>query len=414
MRLRQLISIFYLKIVPDSLFLRLYRSGFFEKRRDTRFTNPKMSTSLVKVGLLGEAKPLIGSGAGDSQRDKKSHDCKKRLPTMRNKSLNNKKFNRAFIVYPHNWMNKETFEFAIHSNFIRFIQQGLEENLIKTNLIDEEKLDEIEILGKLDDKTLVIFYSLSALDFKSKCIGYLQINELKLGVSPTKIGVITASPTKKLIPKYMTWTSIVSDVVYYEEESEYSRELSKIFRVIHLPLIQYSSSLCTIKDNGKRIHFSGTLKYNRSDWLIVLRALCITLGVHFECKIVRETRTGGSKNFAYLSETATSKDRMQYSLGVNFAQREPGIDAKLIGSFWDYYRNGCIPIVIGENTREMATYMELNSDYFSVKTEEDLRDTLISVFDDTHHLLDMRQRIYNRVHNEFNPKVTLESFLAKI
>lgn len=326
-------------------------------------------------------------------------------------SYHESKFKRALIIHPKDWMKDNTFEYSIHSNQILFVKKGLEENRIPTDLLDEEEFDEEKTLRNLDEECLLIFWSLSSLNFRSKFNCLLQSSKIPSSISITKLGVISASPTAKLFARYSEWASIIGKVIFYEEESKYKNELKRFFEVIHLPLIHYSSQPCVIKDVGIQVHFSGTLKYNRLDWLLVLRALCIEFDVDFECKIIKEVRKSGRSKFKYLPEAATSLERRRFSIGINFAQREPGIDAKLIGSFWDYYRNGCIPLVIGENTREMSSYLSQNLDYFSIETEEDLRDVILFFKNNTRHLFLLRERVAARVRDDFNPKKVMETLL---
>lgn len=409
MRPLELLGIFYLRILPKSIFLLIYRLGFFEKRRDHNYINPKMSKILVKADNIKVAQEAVGILEQPAQTNRVIG-----FSSQYFHQDSKHKFRRALIIHPKHWMEQDTFEVMIHSNQILFLQRGLEENLIPTDLLDEEEFDEEGVLSALEGECLLVFWSLSSLNFKSKINRLLLGSEKLSNRSITKLGVISASPTVKLFPRYLEWASVIQTVVFYEEESDYKKQLERFFEVIHLPLIQYTTAPCVVKDVGVRLHFSGTLKYNRLDWLVVMRALCIVLGLHFDCKIVREVNRNGRRDFKYRSEAIISAERQHYSIGINFAQREPGIDAKLIGSFWDYYRNGCIPIVIGENTQEMSSYLTQNVDYFSIKTEQDLRDVILFLIRDTSHLLLLRDGIATRVQDEFNPKRLLGTLLGTL
>ena len=89
-------------------------------------------------------------------------------------------------------------------------------------------------------------------------------------------------------------------------------------------------------------------------------------------------------------------------------------DAHLIGSFWDYYRLGVIPIIQMQNIKPIAPYMTPYLDYFPVKSDQDLYNILSLSKRSPEYFEKLRQRILTRMKTEFSPEIVIKKLLTDL
>jgi hypothetical protein len=114
----------------------------------------------------------------------------------------------------------------------------------------------------------------------------------------------------------------------------------------------------------------------------------------------------------YLPSEIISEQRSKYGFGFVMVHRNHNDDAHLIGSFWDYYRLGVIPIVQMQEIKPIASYMTPYLDYFPVKTDLDLYAVLSLGKKYPEHFEELRKRILNRMNTEFSPEVVIKKLLS--
>jgi hypothetical protein len=229
------------------------------------------------------------------------------------------------------------------------------------------------------------------------------------------VGVITAGPEEYSIDKYHQWRKILKKVLYYEEHSEYKQILSDIFFVIHTPYIQLTSE--SISHQAKfttTVHVSCLLKLNRIAWLLVLRYICITLKIPYFIRLISNVLSYKNIRSTYISNELIAEERMGFGFGFIMVHRKPKLDAHLIGSFWDYYRLGIIPLVQMQKIKEIATYLTPYLDYFPIENDTDLFSILDISRDNPNHFGNLRLRILERMKNEFSAKSVVNKILTDL
>lgn len=86
-------------------------------------------------------------------------------------------------------------------------------------------------------------------------------------------------------------------------------------------------------------------------------------------------------------------------------------DANLIGSFWDYYKLGVIPLVQMQNIKEIASYMIPYLDYFPIENDIDLYSILAISKSNSVHFNTLKLRILKRMEVEFTPLNVVRNIL---
>jgi hypothetical protein len=116
----------------------------------------------------------------------------------------------------------------------------------------------------------------------------------------------------------------------------------------------------------------------------------------------------------YLPSEIISEQRSKYGFGFVMVHRNNNDDAHLIGSFWDYYRLGVIPIVQMQEIKPIASYMTPYLDYFPVKSDLDLYAVLSLGKNYPEYFEELRKRILNRMSTEFSPVIVINKLLSDL
>jgi hypothetical protein len=163
----------------------------------------------------------------------------------------------------------------------------------------------------------------------------------------------------------------VNLMVDYSGSSELNKINSTSIPVTHMPWIP-TETIIANKQLTLSIAYSGLLKFNRSRWVVATSAIAKNYAINVSIRFYSWTAVkNGIQNFV------TRKELLEwfsnYSLGLVILCRSPGINDGLIGSFWDVYHAGAVPLVQFEEIDYfLADYLEPYVDYLPFTSVEDL------------------------------------------
>jgi len=336
------------------------------------------------------------------------------------------------ILIPRGWRNTEHHNYGTQGAQIEFLLQGLNENYHnvtileidnQTNVYDNclkvkqgDKLDSFSHLDIITNSNIIFVWSLSIL--KPDFDFFTQLNkEMDLNSRSKQkwIGVITKSPAMHVLKVYEKWSKTLNAVVFYEENSPYMEKLRKIFRVIHIPIIPLTPTKITTDETFKTsVHFSGLLKQNRLAWLLTLRYQCIALGIDYKIIAISNLLKKKNSSGKYEPFQTFAEKKSKFGFGFVITHRDVNTDAQLIGSFWDCYQLGLIPIVQMQNRSNLSSYLVPFLDYFPVYDSSDLMTILLTAKKHPELFHKIRDRIKLRVQHEFNSKKIISDLLRSI
>jgi|LauGreSBDMM110SN_4_FD.fasta_scaffold20514_1 hypothetical protein len=326
-----------------------------------------------------------------------------------------KKKSKALIVIPKGWLNSESVEGRTQGLQIKFLIEGLRNIGFDISVFEVSKrnCDLTPIKNKLEEFNVIFIWSLTIISPGDEFYEYLKyISKSDLATNKI-IGVITASPSESRLVKYSKWATILGHVIYYEENSLFRQQLQKLLHTVHVPLLQLNLKGTTLSTQfSLSIHTSCLLKYNRFAWLLTLRYQCLVLGIKYHIRTMSIPLAEKKLRQLYLPSEIISEQRSKYGFGFVMVHRNHNDDAHLIGSFWDYYRLGVIPIVQMQEIKPIASYMTPYLDYFPVKTDLDLYAVLSLGKKYPEHFEELRKRILNRMNTEFSPEVVIKKLLS--
>jgi len=336
------------------------------------------------------------------------------------------------ILIPKGWRTTEHHNYGTQGAQIEFLLQGLHENYhnvtileidnqtsVYEDCLEVKQRDELDLFSYLDiinNSNIIFVWSLSML--KPDSDFFTQLNkemDLNSNSGQKWIGIITKSPEMHVLKVYEKWSKTLSAAVFYEENSPYVKNLKKIFRIIHIPIIPLiPTKIITDETFKTSVHFSGLLKQNRLAWLLTLRYQCIVLGIEY--KIIAISRILKKKNSSgkYEPFQTFAEKKSKFGFGFVLAHRDVNTDAQLIGSFWDCYQLGLIPIVQMQNRSNLSSYLVAFLDYFPVYDSSDLMTILLAAKKHPELFNKIRDRIKLRVQHEFNSKKIISQLLRSI
>jgi len=328
-----------------------------------------------------------------------------------------RKKNKALIVIPNGWLNSDSVEGRTQGLQIEFLIEGLKNIGFNVSVFEVSKrnCDLTPIENKLEEFNVIFIWSLTIISPGDEFYEYLK-NISKSGLVTNKIiGVITASPSESRLVKYSKWATILGHVIYYEEISQFRQQLQKLLHTVHVPLLQLNLKDTTLSTQfSLSIHTSCLLKYNRVAWLLTLRYQCLVIGIKYHIRTMSIPLAEKKLRELYLPSEIISEQRSKYGFGFVMVHRNHNDDAHLIGSFWDYYRLGVIPIVQMQEIKPIASYMTPYLDYFPVKSDLDLYAVLSLGKNYPEYFEELRKRILNRMSTEFSPVIVINKLLSDL
>ena len=424
---RDLLKVIIVEYTPKSFFRFCYVLGLFNSTRLKEYLSPAFKLNFLnELDIELESKKLIDLStklfnASQSPRPTQLMGVEGLLGNDNGKV---NQFRFVKIVTPANWNNPETVGGRTQGPQIEFLKQGLISCGLQVEIIEvEENPNDFSYSHNLDmllkdkknlDRTLVFIWSITVINPKNKAFDVLK--EMKVGGNfrGKIIGINTASPNSVHFPRFNDWTKLLDGVIYHEEKSAYKLELEKLFEVRHMPFIQISDARPNaLTDISPGIHSSGLLKQNRLSWLITLKYICLRLGYRHFIRAISNALSWAKLHDSYTPNETIAAERRNFMLGFVMVHREPHLDCHLIGSFWDYYRLGVIPVIQMQNLVDFASYMTPYLDYFPVVSELDLYLVLKISQDNPQHFKNLQKRILERMEHEFTPKNIVRTVLEQ-
>jgi hypothetical protein len=417
--LKDLIKITILEYFPNKIFVLFYSLALVKRLRTSGYSEPNFIKTEQLVSKV-ESK-IKGETIFLNNQIKQYHQSIDftENPPKSNKLISPSNTNEiaALVIIPAGWLNPDSNEGKTQGPQIDFLIEGLRSNGIEVETFEVRKKSNnfIFLESRMTEFDLIFIWSLTVNSSDGELFTYLhEIAKIQLSASKV-IGVITASPSKHRLIKYKKWAQVLTAVIYYEENSDYRTELEKIIRTIHVPLLQITSIDTSIATKfTPSVHSSSLLKYNRASWLMTLRYQSLALGLKYHIRAMSTPLSDKGFRKLYLSSSVISNQRSGYGFGFVMIHRSQHHDAHLIGSFWDYYRLGVIPILQMQEIRSVASYMQPYLDYFPITSDQELF-MVLSLGKNSPDLFDeLRKRILLRMQIEFSPKMVISNLLLDV
>ena len=406
-----------LEYMPNKIFIFLFRIKVFNMAKKKNYKYPIFlnNRSLQNLSLSNSGKLLKtsiklfnnyqeNSENNIFQRQEKYH-------LVNNTPTNSKS---ALIIIPNGWTDPLTDAGRTQGPQILFLTKGLEENGFVTKIIEiknnfRPNISDTDVI----ESELIFIWSLTSLSPKNSLFDDLNLTSSKSHKLPVVVGVLTASPNIDLISHYKSWNEILTNLVYFEEKSEFKNALSDFFNIKHVPYIQLTpKDFKYTREFSPSIHASCLLKQNRVSWLLILRYMCISLKFDYLIRLISNALSYKNIKESYIPNEAIADERSKFGLGFVMVHRNPKDDAHLIGSFWDYYRLGVIPLIQMQKMTQIASYMTPYLDYFPIESDADLFAVLEISKNNLDHFNNLRLRIINRMENEFIPSIVVKNILS--
>lgn len=406
---------------PNLIFLVIYKLKLF--RRDTDYIQPELKTrKIIKEDLKIKMLTLLNQINSELVKSESAlidpSEYKKVTVKSKISTINN-----CLIIVPERWMSPDNNYTITQRQSIAFLEQGLKENGCNVRLVEANNsisnstnLDQAihEICQEIKSCDLIFLWSLTGLkiesNFFSQIEGALKAKKGKI------IGVITSTHIHSNVEEYYEkWSRLVNIVTSVAEEFAFTRGLSKLFTHYHLPQIPYYEFVPKlITKHQVKVYFSGTIKHNRYSWIVALRYQCIMQKIEYKIRAIYYELFWQGLSGIYIPPNEFVNERRKFSLSLVITHRDANTDFPLIGSFWDAYLVGSIPIVQMQNPKRISSYLTPYLDYFPILNEIELYYTL-QVLNTNPEILDaLRERIYQRSKKEFTPKKIIGDFLDKL
>jgi len=420
-----LIKVTVIQYMPKKHFQMIYSLGFFKYAKLEKYIYPNLNLKYLKhLDLDLESEKLLELSSRLLNESQILHQAVQHEKTSTASDGSYKPIKFAKIIIPQGWSNPSTVGGRTQGPQIEFLSLGLADCGLQVEIIELKKNtgdtfvennSDIFLTNQNNlDSSIIFVWSLTQLDPRSKAFDTLKNVSVTGNFRGKIIGVNTASPYSQFFPRYKEWSKFLHDIIFYEETSVYKSELEKIFNVKHMPLIQFSGTKhISLEQTLPSIHSSCLLKQNRLSWLIVLKQICIILNYKYFIRAISYPLSWKNLHDSYQPIDEISAERSKYMFGFVMVHRSPDVDCHLIGSFWDYYRLGVIPIVQMQKSLNFATYMTPYLDYIPVVSELDLYLVLKASQENPIHFLNLQKRILQRMEYEFNPKNVISTMLEQ-
>ena len=407
------VSIEYL---PDYMFKLFYKFKLFHKTKKQKYNNPIfMGKKALQSSSLIRRQQIL-SNSLEALKDfskNKGILAIENLVENRNNVDSNVNSKKALIIIPDGWIDTSRVEGRTQGPQILFLKKGLEQNRFDTKVIQLRK-DNLNFHVDIMNYQLIFIWSLTYFDPNSNAFKLIYQESSQATEILKVIGVITASPDANLIEKYNEWAKILKKVLYYEEESEFKKLLDGIFEVKHTQYLQLPSEVLVPDRNfSSSVHSSCLLKQNRIAWLVTLRYICISLKINYSIRVISNALSYKKIKASYMPNKVIDEERKKFGFGFVMTHRNYNEDANLIGSFWDYYKLGLIPLVQMQNMKEIASYMIPYLDYFPIENDVDLYSVLAISKSNSAHFNTLKLRILKRMEDEFTPSNVVKNILHK-
>lgn len=370
----------YFKLFFEIVLSYYYRITFLSRlnwlilqHTSNKYTNPsgKISTRINREHL-SNMKKSIDSSINNSI-----------FPTLTNEVINNKAFKNCIVVLPQNFLNEDSHVgkgfFAPVNGLISMLGKNypnVEIVPVSVNSeLNNENYSQLSVESLMRSKnyrnedTFCVLFSVTYLIQNcnvKKITNYIFKNDIYC------IGYLTSTNKNPLETLNAVGDlNCINLMIDYSGHSELNKINSTDIPVIHVPWIPISE---VILNNASTISiaYSGLLKFNRGRWLVVTCALAKLYSIKISIRLYSWTAIKkGLQNFVSRKELLNWFSN--YSLGIVILCRSPEINDGLIGSFWDVYHAGAIPLVQFEGLDYfLADYLLPYVDYLPFTSIEDL------------------------------------------
>ena len=414
--IRDLFYSILIEYLPDNLFKLFYEIKLFHKTKKQKYKNPVfMGKKLLQNSSIIRGEQMLNNSLAALSGLSKNEDVVT-IEILEDNKININSYvnpKKVLIIIPDGWIDPLRVEGRTQGPQILFLKKGLEQNRFDVKVIQLRK-DNSNLHVDIMNYQLIFVWSLTYFDPNCDAFKLLYQEPLQASEGFKVIGVITASPDANLVKKYKEWSKIIKKVLYYEEESEFKKILESIFEVTHTQLLQLTpESFEYDKNFNAGVHLSCLLKQNRMAWLIALRYICILLKINYSIRFISNVLAYKKIKASYIPNVVIDEERKKFGFGFVMVHRSHNEDANLIGSFWDYYKLGVIPLVQMQNMKEIASYMTPYLDYFPIENDVDLYSILAISKSNSVHFNTLKLRIIKRMEGEFTPLNVVKNILDK-
>jgi hypothetical protein len=405
---------FWLRVVNlqiPKLFYFFYSINLVRYSKDKSYCRPNFSSFYQIKGLKNKSEEILLKSQ-EQLKDFKLHEG-----TYKSKKFNKKNFTSALVIVPLGWLDPDSSYGAIHSRFIEFFQEGLVSNNIKVKILEVANAD--NLLPDLNFYSFIFIWSMSSLDTKTEFFRRLSILENKEKIentSPLVVGIVTHPLTDEQdVELVLRYKKLVTDLIYFEEKSSQLSSLEKDFNLHHMPYIQKTQDIERINLNfTPSIYISCRIKQNRLSWILVAKYCSLKLNIKHSINVYFDRLVYVGLTESYRPIQVVDNERSQYGFSFSMSHRTPYSDSTLLGSFWDSYKLGVIPLVQMQKFSYISSYMRPYLDYFPIIDESDLFAVIMSSISHPDHFNELRAIIVDRMDREFNSKNVVSGLLESL
>lgn len=340
------------------------------------------------------------------------------LETYQFNNLKNN-FMTALLIVPVGWCDTDSSFGVIHSPFIDYFKEGLICNNLKVHILEVDNNCTLPPDLQFSSFNFIFIWSLSQLDPNLEVfrqLRSLKSNEKTVNSFPLVVGIISAPlADKQSIALVLRHKKLVTDLIYHEEKTPMLSQLEKYFNLHHMPYIQKFTNVGLINSNfTPSVYISCRIKQNRLSWVLIAKYYSLKIGIKHSINVYFDSLSAVGLMKSYRPIQLVDAERAQYGFSFTMSHRTPNSDSHLLGSFWDSYKLGVIPLVQMQNLCPVSSYMQPFLDYFPIIDESDLATVLILSVSYPDHFKKLRERIQARMVLEFNPKITLSKLLVRL
>lgn len=395
------------------LFYFFYSINLVRYSKDKSYSRPNFSSFDQIKGLKNKSDEILLKSQ-EQLKDFKLHG-----ETYKSKKFNNKNFTSALVIVPLGWLDPDSSNGAIHSRFIEFFQEGLVSNNIKVKIFEVGNPNNLLQDLNFYSYSFIFIWSLSSLDTKTEFFRHLSTLENKKRkeiTSPLVVAIVTHPLIDEQdVELVLRYKKLVKDLIYFEEKSSQISILEKDFNLHHMPYIQKKQDIERTNLNfTPSIYISCRIRQNRLSWVLVAKYCSLKFNIKHSINVYfdRLVNLGLTESFRPIQ--VVDNERSQYGFGFSMSHRTPYSDSSLLGSFWDSYKLGVIPLIQMQKFSYISSYMRPYLDYFPIIDESDLFAVIMSSISHPDHFNELRAIIVDRMDREFNSKNVVSGLLNSL
>lgn len=323
-----------------------------------------------------------------------------------------RQFSQCLLVVPDSFLNEKS---HVGKGFTPVVLALIE--MLKTHFPNLLVLSVPEVTHKnFEVKTKEILKKLYEIEFNTEnsfCIffstTYLSqkcgINEI-LPVIKDKItflvGYLTSTGTTPSSTKFSVQKlEGLNLLIDYNPKSDFLLNYNEHIPIVHIPWVTTN----VIYDNNTftpSVFFSGLLKHNRLAWIIAINQILRTLNIKSTFKLYSPAGIRFKiQNFKKRNSLHTSLRNNLF--GLVLLNREPGKNDGLIGSFWDVFYSGALPLVQFEGSDyKLCEYLKPYRDYLPFSSLKEFKVMIEVLCENPKLITDLKKINTNRRNKDIN------------